>query len=206
MTTGNPAALSVDAAALARTVAALQSRNIAAAVAEDGPAALALLQDMIPEGAAVFKSTSETLDAIGYSDYIRQTDRYRNLYQELAAEPDRERQRELRRLASVADYYVGSVHAIAETGEVIIASGSGSQLAAYVYGARQVIWVAGIQKICPTLDDALARVRGYSVERHHQWAEASGRTAGPLGKLLIFENEQTPDRVRLVLIKQSVGW
>ena len=91
MTTGNPAALSVDAAALTRTVAALQSRNIAAAMAEDGPAALALLQAMIPEGAAVFKSTSETLDAIGYSDYIRQTDLYRNLYQELAAEPDRER-------------------------------------------------------------------------------------------------------------------
>ena len=206
MTASNPAAVAIDAAALARAVAALKSRNIDAVVADDGPAALAILQEMIPDGAAVFKSTSETLDAIGYSDYIRQTDRYRNLYRELAAEPDRERQRELRRLASVADYYVGSVHAIAETGEVIIASGSGSQLGAYVYGAKQVIWVAGIQKICPTLGAALARVRGYAVERHHQWAESSGRTAGPLGKLLIFENEQTPDRVRLVLIKQSVGW
>lgn len=206
MTASNPAAFVVDAAALTRAVAALKSRNIDAVVAADGPAALAILQEMIPDGAAVFKSTSETLDAIGYSDYIRQTDRYRNLYRELAAEPDRERQRELRRLASVADYYVGSVHAIAETGEVIIASGSGSQLGAYVYGAKQVIWVAGIQKICLTLEAALARVRGYSVERHHQWAESSGRTAGPLGKLLIFENEQTPDRVRLVLIKQSVGW
>ena len=206
MTASNPAAVAIDAAALARAVAALKSRKIDAVVAADGPAALAILQEMIPDGAAVFKSTSETLDAIGYSDYIRQTDRYLNLYRELAAEPDRERQRELRRLASVADYYVGSVHAIAETGEVIIASGSGSQLGAYVYGAKQVIWVAGIQKICPTLEAALARVRGYSVERHHQWAESSGRTAGPLGKLLIFENEQTPDRVRLVLIKQSVGW
>ena len=206
MTASNPAAVAIDAAALARAVAALKSRKIDAVVAADGPAALAILQEMIPDGAAVFKSTSETLDAIGYSDYIRQTDRYLNLYRELAAEPDRERQQELRRLASVADYYVGSVHAIAETGEVIIASGSGSQLGAYVYGAKQVIWVAGIQKICPTLEAALARVRGYSVERHHQWAESSGRTAGPLGKLLIFENEQTPDRVRLVLIKQSVGW
>ena len=199
-------ALLVDDAALLRTVAALKARNIAAVVAENGDDAREKLIEMIPDGAEVFKSTSETLDTIGYSDYIRQTDRYKNLYMEIAAEPDRARQRELRRQASVAEYYVGSVHAIAETGEVIIASGSGSQLGAYVYGAKQVIWVAGVQKICPTLPDALARVRGFAVERHHQWAEASGRTAGPLGKLLIFENEQAENRVSLVLIKESVGW
>lgn len=202
----NPDALLVDEAALLRTVTALKARNIAATVAENGNDARKKLIDLIPDGAEVFKSTSETLDTIGYSDYIRQTRRYKNLSGEIAAEPDRERQRELRRLASVAEYYVGSVHAIAETGEVIIASGSGSQLGAYVYGAKRVIWVAGVQKICPTLPDALARVRGFSVERHHRWAEENGRTAGPMGKLLIFENEQTPDRVRLVLIKESVGW
>ncbi len=206
MTTENRNTLPVDDAALLRTVAALKTRNIEAVVAESGDEARERLIGMIPDGAEVFKSTSETLDTIGYSDYIQQTDRYQNLAMKIAAEPDRERQRELRRLASVAEYYVGSVHAISETGEVIVASGSGSQLGAYVYGAKQVIWVAGAQKICPTLDDALSRVRGFSVERHHQWAEASGRTAGPLGKLLVFENEQAPNRVRLVLIKESVGW
>ena len=206
MTVSNRTTVLVDDAAIERTVAALRGRNIDAVVAADGNDAREKLIGMIPDGAEVFKSTSETLDTIGYSDYIRETERYRNLYREIAAETDRERQRELRRLASVAEYYVGSVHAIAETGEVIIASGSGSQLGAYVFGAKQVIWVAGVQKICPTVSDALARVRGYAVERHHQWAEANGRTAGPMGKLLIFENEQQAGRVRLVLIKESVGW
>lgn len=206
MTVSNRTTVLVDDAAIERTVVALRERNIDAVVAADGNDAREKLIGMIPDGAEVFKSTSETLDTIGYSDYIRETERYQNLYREIAAETDRERQRELRRLASVAEYYVGSVHAIAETGEVIIASGSGSQLGAYVFGAKQVIWVAGVQKICPTLADALARVRGYAVERHHQWAEANGRTAGPMGKLLIFENEQQAGRVRLVLIKESVGW
>ena len=175
-------------------------------MAENGDQARELLIGMIPDGAEVFKSTSETLDTIGYSDYIRETDRYKNLYMEIAAEPDRDRQRELRRLASVAEYYVGSVHAIAETGEVIVASGSGSQLGAYVFGAKYVIWVAGVQKICPTLDDALARVKGFSVERHHEWAVSQGRPAAPMGKLTIFENEQNPDRIKMVLIKESLGW
>ena len=195
-----------DEAAILRTVAALQSRNVEAVVAEDGDDARQKLIAMIPDGAEVFKSTSETLDTIGYSDYFNRTDRYKNLNREMAAETDRERQRELRRLASVAEYYIGSVHAVAETGEVIVASGSGSQLGAYVYGAKQVVWVVGVQKICPGLTEAIARVRGFSVERHHQWAEKSGRTAGPMGKLMIFENEQAPGRVRMVLIKEAVGW
>lgn len=196
----------VDEAAIARTVQGLKSRNVDAVVAENGDHACRLLINMIPDGAEVFKGTSETLDAIGYSDYIRQTDRYRNLYLEISAEEDRDRQRELRRLASVAQYYVGSVHAIAETGEVIVASGSGSQLGAYVFGAKTVIWVAGVQKICPTFEDALARVRGFSVERHHQWAAAQGRAVAPMGKLMLFENEQNPDRIKMVLIKESLGW
>ena len=206
MTTENQQVVEVDQAVIERTVAGLKSRNVDAVVAENGDEARQILIDMIPDGAEVFKSTSETLDSIGYSDYIRETDRYKNLYLEISEEPDRDRQRDLRRLASVAEYYVGSVHAIAETGEVIVASGSGSQLGAYVYGAKTVIWVSGVQKICPSLDDALARVKGFSVERHHEWAVAQGRAAAPLGKLMIFENEQNPDRIKMVLIKESLGW
>ncbi len=206
MTTENRRAVQVDQSAIDRTVAGLKSRNVDAVVAENGDEARQILIDMIPDGAEVFKSTSETLDTIGYSDYIRETGRYRNLYLEISEESDRDRQRELRRLASVAEYYVGSVHAVAETGEVIVASGSGSQLGAYVYGAKTVIWVTGVQKICPTLDEALARVRGFSVERHHEWATSQGRPEAPLGKLMIFENEQNPDRIKMVLIKESLGW
>ena len=112
----------------------------------------------------------------------------------------------MRRLATVAEYFIGSVHAIAETGEVVIASGSGSQLGAYVYGARNVIWVAGTQKICPTLSDAVARVRGYALKRHDQWAVERGSAASPIGKLLVFEKEVLAGRVQMVLVKESLGW
>ena len=139
----------IDQEAIDRTVAGLKSRNVDAVVAENGDDALRILIEMIPDGAEVFKSTSETLDTIGYSDYIRQTDRYRNLYAEVSAETDREKQRELRRLVSVAEYYVGSVHAIAETGEVIVASGSGSQLGATSTGPNTSSGLPGCRKSAP---------------------------------------------------------
>ena len=119
---------------------------------------------------------------------------------------DPARQRELRRLSTVAAYFIGSVQAITEAGEVLVASSSGSQIGAYAYGAQYVIWVAGTQKICPTLAAAIDRVRGYTLERHDQWLAATGRAATPIGKLAIFEHEPVPGRLRMILIKESLGW
>jgi L-lactate utilization protein LutC len=161
---------------------------------------------MIPEGAEVFNSTSETLDTIGYSDYLHNNPRYRNLHDEVAAETDPVKLREKRRLATVSEYVIGSVQAISETGEIVVASGSGSQLGAFVFGAKYVILVAGTQKICPTLSDAIDRTRGYTLDRHDKWLQAQGRGARPVGKLAILENEVGEGRVRVILIKQNLGW
>lgn len=196
-----------DDAAVQRTVAALKERNIDAVVAETATEALRLIADLLPEGGEVYEGTSETLTAIGFGDFLHGNPKYVDVRTRNRAETDPDRQRELRRMASVVDCYVGSVHAIAETGEVVIASGSGSQLGAYVYGAKKVIWVAGTQKISPSLADAIGRVRGYSLERHAEWSANQGRTGhDAIGKLLIVENEQNVGRISMVLIKQQVGW
>jgi hypothetical protein len=113
---------------------------------------------------------------------------------------------DLRRRASIADYFIGSVQAIAETGEVFVSSASGSQLAPYVYAARRVIWVAGIQKIMPTFDAAMQRIRGYTLELHDRWLADMGRAPTPIGKLGIIEYESQPGRITLILIKASLGW
>ena len=196
----------VDDAVIQRTVQALSARNMPAVVAETGEHALELLKNMVPEGAEVFNSTSETLDSIGYSDYLHNNPRYRNLHDEVAAETDPAKQRDMRRMATVSEYIIGSVQAIAETGEIVVASGSGSQLGAFVYGAKYVILVAGAQKICPTLADAIDRVRGYTVDKHDDWLQAQGRNPRPMGKLAIMENEVAEGRVRVILIKQTLGW
>ncbi len=195
-----------DNAAIQRTVAALKTRKIDAVVVESGEAAKEKLIELVPPGAEIFNNTSETLDLIGYTEYARHNPRYRNLHDAMEGETDPARQREARRRATVAEYFIGSVHAVAETGEIVVASSSGSQIAAYAFGARHVILVAGTQKICPTLSDAVARVQGYTLERHDRWLEDKGLKPTPIGKLLIFENEVVPGRVRLVLIKADLGW
>ncbi|HEY0754153.1 MAG TPA: LUD domain-containing protein [Ktedonobacteraceae bacterium] len=68
----------------------------------------------------------------------------------------------MRRLGASPDVLVGSVHAITEQGEVLIASAVGSQLGPAASGAGAVIWIVGTQKLVHTLEDGFRRVREYS--------------------------------------------
>ena len=195
-----------SAESISRTIEALAARNVEAVLVESRESALARLKELVPEGCEVFVSTSETLDTIGYTEYMHGNDRYINLHDRMLAQPDAASQREFRRTTTTADYFVGSVQAIAETGEIVVASGSGSQVGAFAYGARRVIMVAGTQKICPTLAEAEARTRGFTLERHDRWLEGRGSGPAPIGKFLVMEHEPVVGRITMILIPESLGW
>ncbi len=205
MPEGNPTK-PAEAASIQRTIEALAARNVEAFQVDSREAALAKLRELVPEGSEVFVNTSETLSAIGYTEFMHGNDRYVNLHDQMMAQPDPAAQREFRRKTTTADYFVGSVQAIAETGEIVIASSSGSQVGAYSYGARRVILVAGTQKICPSLAEAEARTRGYTLERHDRWLEDRGVAPTPIGKYMVLEHEPVVGRISLVLIPESLGW
>ena len=205
MTTGNPTA-PASAESIQRTIEGLAARNVEAFLVESREAALAKIQELVPEGSEVFVNTSETLDTIGYTEFMHGNGKYLNLHDQMMAQPDPAAQREFRRKTTTADYFVGSVQAIAETGEIVIASSSGSQIGAYSYGARRVILVAGTQKICPSLAEAEARTRGWTLELHDRWLEGRGVAPTPIGKFLVMEHEPVAGRISMVLVTESLGW
>ena len=193
-----------------RTVETLKSRtNIEAVVVENGAQALEMLIQKIPERSEIFPNGSVTLDQIGFTDYLTSNpDRYRNLRKVVAGEPDVAKRAQLRRRTTIiADYYLGSVHAVAETGEVVIANRGGGQLAAYVFGASKVVWVIGAQKIVPNLEAALRRVREYCLPLEDARVRQTGSDEGSrIGKLLIVEEETNRGRISIILVKESLGF
>jgi L-lactate utilization protein LutC len=195
-----------DNAAIGRTAEALRARNIHVIVADTREEAYNALIQLLPEGAEICDSTSETLDAIGFTAFVRGNPHFTNLHDVYEAEPDMAKRNDLRRRASIANYFIGSVQAIAETGEIFVASSTGSQLAPYVYAARHVILVVGTQKIVPTFDAAMQRVRGHTLVRHDQWLAEMGRAPTPIGKLGIIEHESQAGRITVILIKELLGW
>ena len=120
------------------------------------------VRELIPAGATVSTGASLTLKEIGFEDLlISGAHQWKNLKAEYLAEKDPARQQLLRRQSVLADCYLGSVHAVSETGEVVIASMTGSQVSPYAYAARSVIWIVGAQKITSSLEEGIRRVREY---------------------------------------------
>lgn len=193
-----------------RTVDALNVRGIHTELVQTKEAALERIQAIIPPGAVVMTGASVTLQQIGFESILISGEHpWRNFKADLLAEKDPVKQSALRRQGTLSEFYLGSVNAIAETGELVFASGSGSQLPAYAYSSRNVIWVAGTQKITPTLEDALRRVREHVLPLEDQRQRSLGNQAGShINRILIIEGEPAYLRrnVTLILVNEPLGY
>jgi len=113
--------------------------------------------------------------------------------------------KEIRKLRSSPDYIVGSVHAITESGQVLTASGGGSQLAPYACGAAKVIWVVGAQKIVSDLDEGFRRIEEYSYPLDDARMYEAHNAHSSVNKTLIVHRE-APGRITVVLVKEELGF
>lgn len=163
------------------------------------------VEKLIPAKAEVFTATSVTLDEAGLTEELN-SDKYtsvRDKFMKFYGQP--ENAVEMKRIGSGADYAVGSVHAVTEDGQVIIASASGSQIPNYAYGASNVIWVVGTQKIVKDLAEGIKRIEDYAFPLEDERALVAYGMNSSLNKLLIYRKE-TNERVTIILVKEAVGF
>jgi L-lactate utilization protein LutC len=186
-----------------RVVQALQANNINVVVTDNGEAAKAKLFEIIPPGAEVFTGLSVTLDTLGIPAEINQ--RYDSVRAKLDALDPQTPIHARNKLGATPEYIVGSVHAVSEDGAVVIASGSGNQLAGYAAGAAHVIWLVGAQKIVPNLDEAMKRVYEYSYPLEDERMLRIRGMNAYLAKLLIVRGDM-PGRITMILIKENLGF
>ncbi len=189
-----------------RTIAALQRNNIQAIVVKNGPEAKKKLLEMIPAKAEVFTSSSTTLEVLGIRDEIDKSGRYDSVRARLATMDRTKQDREMQKMGAVPDYMIGSVHAVTETGCVIVASMTGSQLAGYASGAAHIIWVVGTQKIVSTLEEGHKRIEEYTLPLEDARSLKAYGTHSAINKLLIVNKEATPGRINMILVKENVGF
>ncbi len=198
-----------EASIIEKTANAIGERGIEVIVVENGADALAKIKDFIPAGASVNNGSSTTLRQIGFIDYLKDNQHgWNNLHEAIILEKDPEKQAALRKEAVFSDYYLGSVHAVTQTGELIIASASGSQLPHIVFTSQNLIFVVGIQKITPTYDDAIKRIREYVVPLEDVRMKEAGMGGTVLSKILTIENEPSfmGRKVRLIFVKEQLGF
>src|SRR2546427_7891862 len=195
--------------AITRTIEALKNRGIYTELVDTQREALRLIAARIPEGAQVMTGASTTLDQIGFTELLKSgVHKWKNLKQEIMSEKDPAKQGSLRVQATGAEYFVGSVQAVAETGEVVVVSASGSQIPAYAFNARNIVWVVGTQKIVPSLEEALRRVREHALPLESARMKTQGFPGSMIGKILILEREppQLGRNLTMILVNEKLGF
>jgi len=196
-----------------------QKRNILSIYCENKSEAVEKMLEIIPLTASVGISGSVTLDQLGIVRHLES--RGNKVLNQYKAGISREENLELRKQGSLADYYLASANAISLEGELVFFSGYGNRISGISY-AKNVIVVCGINKLTANIDEALKRAREYATPlncKRLNWNSACVKDGicrkeiclFPENKrmccqILIIEAEVTPDRLKVILVGENLGF
>jgi len=198
-----------------RVVKALKERFFEAWYFDEPSDALAKILSLIPPGHVVSWGGSQTLGELGVTEKVT-LEGYKVIDRDKAA--DRQERFELMRQALLCDTYLTGCNAVSEDGQLVNIDGFGNRVAAMTFGPRQVIVVAGMNKVAKTLDDALARARNIAAPANTQRFPDS---KAPCNETGTCSNCKSPDsicsflvttrmckpagRIKVILVGQDLG-
>ena len=161
-------------------------------------------------GGSMSLSESGVMDALKARTDIRLLDR------SLAKSPEEVRQVYLDSFG--ADTYFMSTNAITLDGQLVNIDGNGNRAAALIYGPAQVILIAGMNKVVPTVEDAFRRVRNTATPPNclrlniNTPCAATGICADCLSEncicnqIVITRHSKTADRIKVLLVGEELGY
>ena len=196
-----------------------QKRNIGGFYYDNKEQAADKILEIIPEFGTVGISGSLTLDQLGIVKRLES--RSNKVFNQYKTGISRDESLELRRLGAQADYYLASANAISEKGELVFFSAYGNRIAGISY-AKNLIVVSGINKITANLDEAVKRAREYATPLNCKrlnyntpcFKDAICRKEICLFpeykrmccQILIIEAEITPERLKVILVGENLGF
>lgn len=198
-----------EKASVERTIQGLASRNIKAVYVEKASETLEMIKAWIPDGASVMNGASVTLKQIGYTELLKSNIHpWNNLHGNILLEEDKQKRHELRRQSVLSDFYLGSVHALAETGQFVVASNTGSQQPHIVFTSPNLIFVVSTKKIVKDLDAAMERLYNHVVPLEIKAMQEKYGVGSAANKIIIFngENPNSKRSIRMILVGEDLGY
>jgi LUD domain len=193
-------------AEIERAAQALEAHGIHTLIAENGEEAEQMVFDLLPEGAEVFTASSQTLEQLDLPGALERSEQYDLVRAKLKKMDPQTQNREMVKMGATPEYIIGSVHAVTEGGQVLIASNTGSQLGPYSAGAGKVVWVVGAQKIVRDVEEGFRRIEEYAYPREDaRLMKAMGKHSG-VNKVLAVNREIKPGRVTMIIVKEELGF
>ena len=207
---GNKYSKAASAERVAAAKAGLEANGFKVHVVNGKGEAFETLKSLIPAGASLNNAHSTSLEEIGFITYLKGETAWNNVHATLLAEKDYAKQSELRRtIGSTVDYYLTSVAAVTENGELVHGDWSGSKVGGVAFGAGNVIVLVGSNKIVK--DEAEARVRAFEFTLKVESARVRDVYGAPNSEFANFEvirkaNPFNPNRIQVVIVNEALGY
>ncbi len=195
---------------------ALRRNRMDAMYVDTKEEARALVGELIPEGASAAVGGSETLSETGILDLLR-SGKYRFL-DRYAEGLTKEQKEEVQRQSFTADWLLASANAVTEDGWLYQVDGAGTRVAPMIFGPKNVLIVAGINKVVPDMDAAVERVRAVAAPKNAVRLEkqtpcvVTGKCEDCLSPDRIccvytaFGFQRIPGRIKVILVGEPLGY
>ncbi|SPF36951.1 putative Lactate utilization protein B/C [Syntrophobacter sp. SbD1] len=178
---------------LADVVGELEENNFEVHVAEDKAAARKIVMEILSkiDPKSISWGGSMTFVQTGLYQELKeyQGAQILDTFQKGAMSP--EEMFELRRRALTADLFITGSNAVTETGKLVNLDMTGNRVAAITFGPRNVIILAGRNKVVPDVEDAMLRVKNYAAPANAMRLDKKT----PCAKTSICEECRSPDRI-----------
>ncbi|MDL2229132.1 lactate utilization protein [Treponema sp. OttesenSCG-928-L16] len=135
---------------------ALRKRHFDAWYFDEGADGVSKVFELIPPSHTVSWGGSMTVENLGIQKML-----YERSYTVIDRDraQSKEERTELMRQALLCDTFITGTNAISEDGQLVNIDGNGNRVAAMIYGPKQVIVLAGMNKVVKTLEDAVRRAK-----------------------------------------------
>ena len=136
-----------------KVIKGLNSRNMTGYYAKDKDEALKLALELIPEGSTVTMGGAMSAHEIGLVKVLKEGN-YNFIDRD-----DYEDKRAAALLAYDADVFLSSTNAMTEDGVLVNIDGNSNRVSAIAHGPKKVVFIVGMNKVCPDVDSAIKRAR-----------------------------------------------
>ena len=199
-----------------RVVKALQSRHFEACYCATKVEALQKALSYIPEGSSVGWGGSVSVEEIGLKEAVRGP-KYKAIDRDAVSDPA-EKTRLMKQCLS-ADVFLMGTNALTQDGELVNIDGTGNRLAAMCFGPDSVIVIAGINKLAPDLDTAIARARSVAAPINAARFPGLDTPCAKTGlcancrsencicnQILITRNSRPAGRIKVIVVGEELGF
>lgn len=178
--------------------------------------AVSLASSLMSAGSSVTWGGCMTMKEIGLLDEIKS--RHDLVVMDRADAKTPDEVDALYRKAFSADTFIMSANAITLDGELLNIDGTGNRIAALIYGPKQVLVIAGMNKVCKDLGEAMTRVRNIAsppncIRLDKKTPCASTGVCGDClsadcicNQIVTTRNSRDPQRIKVILVEGSWGF